>query len=141
MENKPYALNNSALELLHLELPDTPDWDEDSFRAALLQYAAALDLAETIDGEQKEVSPEWEERLEGLNDILFLRDEIEAAGEFHGWSQFDVLEIENISLSTLDTRLRACRNPEFLRLLDREYQTFRSSTAPDPSAWWWWIEC
>lgn len=128
-------------ELLTLELPETDQWEPEHFKAALWQYSAALDLAGSLRSGDTAHDPEWEEQLERLNDILFLRDEIEEAGNYHGWSYFED-QFGAPELAALDDTMRslARSSGEFRAFLLSEYRQFRSSLEPDHDCWWWYLD-
>ena len=106
-------------------------WDDGRF----------LFVAGSLRGGDTAHDPEWEEQLERVNDILFLRDEIEEAGHYHGWHHFED-QFGAPDLAALDDTLRilARSSNEFRAFLLGEYRQFRTTLEPDHDSWWWFLD-
>lgn len=127
------------ISVIDRELPDTAQWQEDDFRAALWQYQYCLDL---LDGPVDDGPDSWSDEIERINDLLFLRDEIDNAGEYFGWHYFD-FEDGTPTLGWLDARLRKGYrdNRQIHSFIKREYEQFRDTLSPNEDAWWWRLDC
>lgn len=126
------------LAVLERELPEVHDWTPDDVEAALWQYSVAMDLATNLKTKKTDI---WAEQLERINDLLFLRDEIQDAWEYWGAEMFEATAAVTPVLQELDERFRlAAKQPDFKAFLMREYRMFRESVGPDRNCWWWWFE-
>lgn len=135
---------DELVELMSEELPEPEEWTQKQFELALLQYAGCLDLAQTL-GSKLAKNEEWQDRLELLNDMLFLRDEIEEAGQHHGWSAFELASLNNENLFEIEElddmfRLLASSQQKFKTFLVGEYGRFRDTLSPSADEWWWWLD-
>lgn len=130
---------NYNAELLDLELPEADTWEQREAEAALWQYAAGLDLAATLGQDRGEA---LSDELERVNDLLFLRDEIEDVILMKSFSFFENISQQTPQLDTSDDRLRrlASTHKPFMLFLLEEYQLFRREIDPERSAWWWWMD-
>lgn len=138
-ETEPHGEQDlERLALLELELPDTADWNGMHAEAAMWQYSVGLDLAEGLSNRHTEA---WAAELEKVNDLLFLRDEIEEALAYWGEEFFVGLASDVPELSDLDFRLRdSARQPALREFLASEYRQFRSLINPPQANWWWWLD-
>ena len=129
--------------ILSQELPDTEDWKPEDCQTALWQYFYMLELmAGPLQNSDHAAAEAWSNEIESINDILFLRDEIEAAGSYHGWHWFDRTD-DTPELELLDARLRKLYTDSGAarQFIVREYNSFRHTMQPDEDAWWWRLDC